>query len=197
NLSDEDFQQIITDHNIEESTNQREIIAEEFLKERYAPIYNALINNYFFNPYKEYLFLLNEMDQDLVSDSVWQTMIESIDNNIEDHKLNLIDSISILYLRDIVTDGGVNHSIQHIFIDEVQDYTMAQLKYIAHAFPNAKMTLLGDRAQDVLTSSYRQKDLVTEVNELFSKKRINTKIGRASCREKAQIYKVEEAQRHK
>src|SRR5699024_12511711 len=34
NLSDEDFQQIITDHNIEESTNQREIIAEEFLKER-------------------------------------------------------------------------------------------------------------------------------------------------------------------
>src|SRR5699024_711806 len=187
NLSDEDFQQIITDHNIEESTNQREIIAEEFLKERYAPIYNALINNYFFNPYKEYLFLLNEMDQDLVSDSVWQTMIESIDNNIEDHKLNLIDSISILYLRDIVTDGGVNHSIQHIFIDEVQDYTMAQLKYISHAFPNAKMTLLGDRAQDVLTSSYRQKDLVTEVNELFSKKRINTITLNQSYRSTAEI----------
>lgn len=187
NLSDEDFQQIITDHNIEESTNQREIIAEEFLKERYAPIYNALINDYFFNPYKEYLFLLNEMDQDLVSDSVWQTMIEAIDNNIEAHKLNLSDSIAILYLRDIVTDGGVNHSIQHIFIDEVQDYTMAQLKYISHAFPNAKMTLLGDRAQDVLTSSYRQKDLVTEVNELFSKKRINTITLNQSYRSTAEI----------
>lgn len=187
NLSDEDFQQIITDHNIEESTNQREIIAEEFLRDRYAPIYNALINNYFFNPYKEYLFLLGKMNQDLVTDSVWQTMIESIDDNIEAHKLNLSDSVAILYLRDLVTDGGINHAIQHIFIDEVQDYTMAQLKYIAHAFPNAKMTLLGDRAQDVLTSSYRKKDLVTEVNDLFSNKKLTTITLNQSYRSTAEI----------
>ncbi|WP_334331782.1 RNA polymerase recycling motor HelD [Companilactobacillus sp. HBUAS59544] len=187
NLSDEDFQQIITDHNIEESTNQREIIAEEFLKERYAPIYNALINNYFFNPYKEYLFLLGKLDQQLVSESVWQTMIESIDHNIETHKLSLSDAVAILYLRDFVTDGGVNRGIQHIFIDEVQDYTMAQLKYIEHAFPNAKMTLLGDRSQDVLTSSYRKNDLVTEVNELFKKKRITTITLNQSYRSTAEI----------
>ena len=187
NLSDEDFQQIITDHNIEESSNQREIIAEEFLRERYAPIYNALINNYFFNPYKEYLFLLNQMQQTLVSDSIWQTMIESIDHQIETHKLNLSDSVAVLYLRDFVTDGGVNHAIQHIFIDEVQDYTMAQLKYISHAFPNAKMTLLGDRSQDVLTSSYRKNDLVTEVNELFKKKRITTITLNQSYRSTAEI----------
>jgi len=189
NLSDEDFQQIITDHNIEESTNQREIIAEEFLRERYAPIYNALINNYFFNPYKEYLFLLDNMDQDLVPENVWQTMIESIDDQIEAHKLNLSDSIGILYLRDLITEGGVNRGIQHIFIDEVQDYTMAQLKYISHAFPNAKMTLLGDRAQDVLTSSYRQNDLVTEVNELFNNKKVNTITLNQSYRSTAEITK--------
>jgi len=189
NLSDEDFQQIITDHNIEESTNQREIIAEEFLRERYAPIYNALINNYFFNPYKEYLFLLGEMDQKLVSDNVWQTMIESIDDQIETHKLNLSDSIAVLFLRDLITEGGINRAIQHIFIDEVQDYTMAQLKYISHAFPNAKMTLLGDRAQDVLTSSYRRNDLVTEVNELFSKKKVNTITLNQSYRSTAEITK--------
>lgn len=189
NLSDEDFQQIITDHNIEESSNQREIIAEEFLRERYAPIYNALLNNYFFNPYKEYLFLLGTMKQNLVSDNIWQTMIESIDDQIESHKLKLSDSIAILYLRDIITDGGINHAIQHIFIDEVQDYTMAQLKYISHAFPNAKMTLLGDRAQDVLTSSYRQTDLVTEVNDLFSKKRITTITLNQSYRSTAEITK--------
>lgn len=187
NLSDEDFQQIITDHKIETSANQREIIAEEFLRDRYAPIYNALVNNYFFNPYKEYLFLLNEMQQDLVPDNVWQTMIESIDDQIEAHKLGLSDSVAILYLRDIITDSGVNHAIQHIFIDEVQDYTMAQLKYIAHAFPNAKMTLLGDRAQDVLTSSYRKKDLVTEVNDLFKKKKITTITLNQSYRSTAEI----------
>jgi len=187
NLSDEDFQQIITDHDIEESTNQREIIAEEFLRERYAPIYNALINNYFFNPYKEYLFLLNEMKQDLVPDNIWQTMIESIDHQIETHKLNLSDSIAVLYLRDFVTDSGVNRGIQHIFIDEVQDYTMAQLKYIEHAFPNAKMTLLGDRAQDVLTSSYRKNDLVTEVNDLFKNKKLTTITLNQSYRSTAEI----------
>lgn len=187
NLSDEDFQQIITDHNIQESTNQRDIIAEEFLRERYAPIYNALVNNYFFNPYKEYLFLLNDMKQNLVSNNIWQTMIESIDDQIETHKLNLSDSVAILYLRDLITDGGINHAIQHIFIDEVQDYTMAQLKYIAHSFPNAKMTLLGDRAQDVLTSSYRKNDLVTEVTELFSKKKLTTITLNQSYRSTAEI----------
>lgn len=187
NLSDEDFQQIITDHKIEESTNQRSIIAEEFLKDRYAPIYNALINNYFFDPYKEYLFLLSHLKQNIVGQNIWETMIESIDHNVEAHKLSLSDSVAILYLRDYITDSGINSSIQHIFIDEVQDYTMAQLKYIEHAFPMAKMTLLGDRSQDVLTSSYRQKDLVTEVSELFGKKHMTTISLNQSYRSTAEI----------
>lgn len=187
NLSDEDFQQIITDHKIEESTNQRSIIAEEFLKDRYAPIYNALINNYFFNPYEEYLYLLSRMDQKIVAQDIWDTMIESIDHNVESHKLGLSDSVAILYLRDYVTDSGINSSIQHIFIYEVQDYTMAQLKYISHAFPMAKLTLLGDRSQDVLTSSYRQKDLVQEVSELFNKKHLTTISLNQSYRSTAEI----------
>ena len=187
NLNDEDFQQIITDHNIEESTNQRSIIAEEFLKERYAPIYNALINNYFFDPYKEYVFLLDNMRQNIVSDSVWQTMIESIDQSVEAHKLGLSDAVAILYLRDFITDNGINHNIQHIFIDEIQDYTMAQLKYISHSFPNAKMTLLGDRAQDVLTSSYRNKDVITAICELYKGKKVTTITLNQSYRSTAEI----------
>lgn len=187
NLSDEDFQQIITDHKIEESTNQRSIIAEEFLKDRYAPIYNALINNYFFNPYEEYLYLLSHLDQDVVDPEIWNTMIDAIDHNVEAHKLSLSDSVAILYLRDYVTDSGINTAIQHIFIDEVQDYTMAQLKYISHAFPNAKLTLLGDRSQDVLTSSYRQKDLITAVSELFNKKHMTTITLNQSYRSTAEI----------
>ncbi|WP_125588005.1 RNA polymerase recycling motor HelD [Companilactobacillus jidongensis] len=187
NLDDEDFQQIITDNNIEESTNQRSIIAEEFLKERYAPIYNALINNYFFDPYKEYVFLLSNMKQNLVSDSVWQTMIEAIDHAVEAHKLGLSDSVAILYLRDFITESGINHNIQHIFIDEIQDYTMAQLKYISHSFPNAKMTLLGDRAQDVLTSSYRNKDVITAICELYQGKKVTTITLNQSYRSTAEI----------
>ncbi|MQS89510.1 RNA polymerase recycling motor HelD [Companilactobacillus mishanensis] len=187
NLSDEDFQQIITDHKIEESTNQRSIIAEEFLKDRYAPIYNALINNYFFDPYKEYLYLLSHMQQDIVSQKIWDTMIEAIDHNVEAHKLSLNDAIATLYLRDYITDTGINGGIQHIFIDEIQDYTMAQLKYISHAFPNAKLTLLGDRSQDVLTSAYRNKDVITSINELFAKKHVTMISLNQSYRSTAEI----------
>ncbi|MFD1472670.1 RNA polymerase recycling motor HelD [Companilactobacillus mishanensis] len=187
NLSDEDFQQIITDHKIEESTNQRSIIAEEFLKDRYAPIYNALINNYFFDPYKEYLYLLSHMQQDIVSQKIWDTMIEAIDHNVEAHKLSLNDAIATLYLRDYITDSGINGGIQHIFIDEIQDYTMAQLKYISHAFPNAKLTLLGDRSQDVLTSAYRNKDVITSINELFAKKHVTMISLNQSYRSTAEI----------
>ncbi|KRK65065.1 DNA helicase [Companilactobacillus tucceti DSM 20183] len=187
NLSDEDFQQIITDNNIEESTNQRSIIAEEFLRDRYAPIYNALINNYFFDPYKEYLFILNNLKQDLVPDNIWNTMIESIDHNVETHKLGLSDAVAILYLRNFITESGINRNIQHIFIDEIQDYTMAQLQYISKSFPNAKLTLLGDKAQDILTSSYRNKDLITGIHELFEKKKVTTITLNQSYRSTAEI----------
>ncbi|MFD1417420.1 RNA polymerase recycling motor HelD [Companilactobacillus keshanensis] len=187
NLSDEDFQQIITDNNIEESTNQRSIIAEEFLRDRYAPIYNALINNYFFDPYKEYVFILNNLKQDLVSDSVWNTMVEAIDHSVEVHKLGLSDAVAVLYLRNFITESGINRNIQHIFIDEIQDYTMAQLKYISKSFPNAKLTLLGDKAQDILTSSYRNKDLITGIHELFEDKKVTTITLNQSYRSTAEI----------
>ncbi|WP_125711967.1 RNA polymerase recycling motor HelD [Companilactobacillus kedongensis] len=187
NLSDEDFQQIITDNNIEESTNQRSIIAEEFLRDRYAPIYNALINNYFFDPYKEYVFILNNLKQDLVSDSIWNTMVEAIDHSVEAHKLGLSDAVAILYLRNFITESGINRNIQHIFIDEIQDYTMAQLKYISKSFPNAKLTLLGDKAQDILTSSYRNKDLITGIHELFKDKKVTTITLNQSYRSTAEI----------
>ncbi|MFC6322723.1 RNA polymerase recycling motor HelD [Companilactobacillus baiquanensis] len=187
NLSDEDFQQIITDNNIEESTNQRSIIAEKFLRDRYAPIYNALINNYFFDPYKEYLFILNNLKQNLVSDSIWKTMIESIDQNVETHNLGLSDAVAILYLRNFITESGINRNIQHIFIDEIQDYTMAQLQYISKSFPNAKLTLLGDKAQDILTSSYRNKDLITGIHELFENKKVTTITLNQSYRSTAEI----------
>ncbi|MEL1196707.1 hypothetical protein AADX85_16745, partial [Staphylococcus epidermidis] len=76
-------------------------------------------------------------------------MIRQVADNNERHIVGLSDAAPILYLRDLLTDSGQNHDIQYLFIDEMQDYSIAQFVYIHHAFPNAKLTVLGDYAQDV------------------------------------------------
>jgi DNA helicase IV len=59
----------------------------------------------------------------------------------------LEDAAPMLFLRDLITGGGTNKSMFYVFVDEMQDYSMAQLLYLKHAFPAAKFTVLGDAEQ--------------------------------------------------
>lgn len=71
----------------------------------------------------------------------------------------------MLYLRDLLTGGGKNRSIEHLFIDEMQDYSMATMIYLKHAFPNAKLTLLGDSEQALFNPLEEPKSLLQRLNE--------------------------------
>lgn len=142
--------QTFTDGNEELAAVARAVVAEKF-----APIYTALYNDYFIDYYAEYLDFLAACPQTVADTGVWAAMVRGVEQAIEAHRFPLEDAAPFMYIRDLLSGGGQNHAIKSVFIDEMQDYAPALMRYLHHAFPAAKMTLLGDYAQDVFASHYQ------------------------------------------
>ncbi|WAH37265.1 RNA polymerase recycling motor HelD [Alicyclobacillus dauci] len=68
---------------------------------------------------------------------------------MEQKQLPYEDATPYLYMMELVLGMSVNTSIQHVFIDEAQDYSRLQIEFIRHLFPRARMTILGDLNQSV------------------------------------------------
>jgi len=50
----------------------------------------------------------------------------------------------ILYMRDYMCNSGQKQYHENIcFVDEMQDYSVAQLKYLRYAFPKDQMDFIG------------------------------------------------------
>jgi len=59
-----------------------------------------------------------------------------------------LDETEYLYLKMALTGAGERHA-RYVMVDEVQDYTAAQLMVLARFFPNAHFLLLGDENQAI------------------------------------------------
>ena len=110
-----------------------------------------IIRNYirhleFVNVEKIYLDILQKLDK-----TVRQMTLESL----RAKQLNYEDIAPLLLLTIKVKGLDREAKIQHLIIDEVQDYSPVQLAAISAVFPNARKTMLGDRNQLVhpVTSS--------------------------------------------
>lgn len=153
-LDADEVRHYIGDAEYEDGSEELAAVARAVVAEKFAPVYTALYDDYFIDYYAEYYDFLEHCPQTAVPDSVWQMMVGSVKREVEQHRLGLEDAAPLMYIRDLLSGGGQNHAIQAVFVDEMQDYSPALMCYVHHAFPNAKMTLLGDYAQDVFTSNY-------------------------------------------
>lgn len=120
-------------------SDQRFQLGRKLTAQAYTGIYDALYNDYFIDYASQYADFLKRV----LGDTAKQEFL----NRLERHQLAFDDCAPLLYLRDLITGGGQNPAIAHLFIDEMQDYSLASLAYLRHAFPKAKFTLLGDRMQ--------------------------------------------------
>lgn len=60
----------------------------------------------------------------------------------------------VLYLSVRLDSDRRDPRIRHIILDEVQDYTPAQLAYLIQAYPQSRMTLVGDMNQRALVGNH-------------------------------------------
>lgn len=140
-LSDEEYFALTSDYrhsHFKGLDEEEDYLALKLVKRRFQSVYDAIYNNYFIDIYRQYSDFLKENLKD--AEHLFETELEF-------HRLSLTDCAPLLYLRDLLTGGGQNQRIQHLFIDEIQDYSLAQIIYLKFAFPKAKLTLLGDSEQ--------------------------------------------------
>ena len=77
-----------------------------------------------------------------------------------------LDAVEWLYLKLVLVGGGA-HRARYVMVDEVQDYTVAQLAVLARYFNNAHFLLLGDENQAVHAGTAT----FAEVRDLFREMR--------------------------
>ena len=166
-LSQTELETLTADHEFETGEDEQQFVSEAIVAKAFAPIYDALYNDHFYDVFQDYQQFMEQVAAP-VNVPIWQTMITAFSNGIEAHHLRLEDAAPLLYLRDLSTGSGQNSLIQYVFVDEMQDFSMAQLLYLKHAFPKAKLTLLGDAKQDVFTSNYQPSDFIHEIKDVFA-----------------------------
>ncbi|MCP0887262.1 AAA family ATPase [Ligilactobacillus sp. WILCCON 0076] len=167
-LSDEQYNAYLENKQrglFQEISDEEHYIAHQIVKQHYAVVYDALYNNYFIDIYAQYEDFLQ-----LNLKSALPLFVE----HLELHKLALEDCAPLLYLRDLITDSGRNHTIAHLFIDEIQDYTLSQLIYLHFAFPNAKLTLLGDSEQALFNPLVSNSSLLDSLEKTLNIKKTRT-----------------------
>ncbi|NVY96360.1 AAA family ATPase [Lactobacillus sp. DCY120] len=166
-LSERQYAEIINTPKLRAAdfNTQQQHLAQALVHQKYYPVYEAIYNNYFYNPYQLYKQFLQEVLYP--QPQVWQAMITAYQLAMETHKISLAHATAVLYLQQLLTGTGRQQQIKQLFLDEMQDYSPLQLAYIQHSFPQAKLTLLGDLAQNLYQGSQDQSQLAV-LEELFT-----------------------------
>lgn len=155
-----------TDEELEQRARQEK-------KKQYRVLKRYITEMQFINIEKIYLDALKTFSHETRKRTV---------ERMKEQQVNYEDIAPLLYLT-VHLKGIKEPNIQHLIIDEVQDYRPMQLAAIRAYYPNARQTMLGDRNQMVhpipgtvddrqaveLTKSYRSTVEITE----FTKSLIN------------------------
>ncbi|KRL37673.1 RNA polymerase recycling motor HelD [Liquorilactobacillus uvarum] len=164
-LNDEEYFTLISDYKrsrFGEVAEEENYLALKIVKDRFRTVYDAIYNNYFLDVYRQYsAFLMKNLRGSEIS----------FNAELEIHRLSLADCAPLLYLRDLLTGGGQNQKIHHLFIDEIQDYSLAQLKYLKFAFPQAKLTLLGDSEQALFSDIQEPAEFLSNLKKTLNVKK--------------------------
>lgn len=176
-LSDEDYHDLLAGKqrgDFQSLDDEVFYIGKEIVNKRLRQVYDAIYNGYFLDTYEQYNDFLDQVDHpNDVTIEQWQARCQAFQTAVEYHQMALVDCAPLLMMRDVLTGSGQNRRMQYIFVDEMQDYSLAQLLYIKHAFPLAKFTLLGDSEQALFKDIELPQQLLERLKDAFNVRRAN------------------------
>ena len=174
NLDDQQYRDLLGDELAEQVAEEEEmgdainIAAKRLLQREFQVVDDALYNMHFFDIYNQYGDFLAYMAEHSELDTEWWlAKRDRFLRELEYHRIDLEDAAPMLFLRDLITGGGTNKSMFYVFVDEMQDYSMAQLLYLKHAFPAAKFTVLGDAEQALFRDVETPAALLAKYSQAF------------------------------
>ncbi len=174
-LNSEQYHDFMEGHQLgsfQDEDDERYFIAKQIVTEHFRKVYDALYNGSFFDPYLQYQRFMQQvvLPKDVNVDA-WNDDVDAFADSIELHQVRLDDAAPLLYMRDLMIGGGQNQTMQYLFVDEMQDYSIAQLIYIKHAFPQTKINLIGDSEQALFKAVEAPQELLNKLNEAFATKK--------------------------
>jgi len=153
-----------------EDTSKRNItrLAEQFLRSHYRKVYQQIrrfswvdFEGFLTRNYREYT---------------------GKDLSINDAQVSLDVALLLVLIQHTYSKTVENREVKYVLIDEVQDYSQAQMELIQLIFPRAKFTLLGDENQAIfqtsnsfanIKESFEQKDYQVTLRNLLTSYRSN------------------------
>ncbi|CAI2565651.1 DNA helicase IV [Apilactobacillus kunkeei] len=174
-LNSEQYHDFMEGHQLgifQDEDDERYFIAKQIVTEHFRKVYDALYNGSFFDPYLQYQRFMRQvvLPKDVNVDA-WNDDVDGFADSIELHQVRLDDAAPLLYMRDLMIGGGQNQTMQYLFVDEMQDYSIAQLIYIKHSFPQTKINLIGDSEQALFKAVEAPQELLNKLNEAFATKK--------------------------
>lgn len=200
NLTDLQFQALLGsdyEEDLADEENMNDLLqlaAHKYVARELQPVDDAIYNNHYFDIYRQYADFLQWMGmQDAALANLWQAKRDRFMWALELHQIDLEDAVPLMYLRDLMTNGGTNTQMMYVFVDEMQDYSMAQLLYLKHAFPLAKFTVLGDAEQALFREVEAPTTLLQKYSVAFAAKRPNMVILNKAYRSTQEIMNFAKA----
>ncbi|SFH68332.1 RNA polymerase recycling motor HelD [Pisciglobus halotolerans] len=93
----------------------------------------------------------------------WEEHLEQVHHELKQKNIQLCDGVAYYALKRNMLNDDHHTAYRYIFIDEVQDYTSAQVALIHDMYPRAKYTLSGDLNQLI----YGNTSVVDNIHQLF------------------------------
>lgn len=200
NLTDLEFQALLGsdyEEDLADEENMNDLLqsaAHKYVARELQAVDDAIYNNHYFDIYRQYADFLQWLGrQDAELADLWQAKRDRFMWALELHQIDLEDAVPLMYLRDLMTNGGTNSQMMYVFVDEMQDYSMAQLLYLKHAFPMAKFTVLGDAEQALFRPVEAPTVLLQKYSEAFTAKRPNMVILNKAYRSTQEIMNFAKA----
>lgn len=163
-------------------------LAYRWAKRRLRIVADAIYNDYFIDIYSQYANWLRQLPlPEEIHREEWRRMIDNYSNELEMHRLAMMHAAPLMYLRDLLMGSGQNHSFKYVFIDEMQDYSVAMMIYLRHAFPGAKFTVLGDSEQALFKPLELPEQLLARLSKTLVAKHPNLISLRRSYRSTKEI----------
>ncbi|MEC0302215.1 RNA polymerase recycling motor HelD [Terribacillus saccharophilus] len=132
----------------EENKQEEEILRKWVVERKLRPLIKKVRKHAFINVKKSYLRMLTAEKRPEMPAS-WTELYETTKQNLIRKYMNWEDVTPFVYFRDKVLGDRSDKTIRYVLIDEAQDYSAFQFAYLQQAFPNARMTLLGDINQAI------------------------------------------------
>lgn len=133
-----------------ESDQEAYYLKRKVIKRHLRPLREKIRRYAYVNTKRTYLHLFDqEKAGDGITTEEWQELAIFTKQNINDNFLTWEDATPFLYFEKKIIGFEENRTIKHIILDEAQDYSTFQLRYLTHIYPNSRMTLLGDINQTI------------------------------------------------